>query len=183
MPERTQFITTELLNFISHMPSGNALELIVLKGHLLLEQQLDEIIRTIVAHGGLLAGARLTFDLRARLAQAMCWGQHENSFWEFIFALNSLRNDLAHCLGSGKIDAKLQRVMAAHEATLTPEEKAELQTLEAHDRLKHGILQTMGFLASYSTDAHMYRSRTDGIYEMLSKVSGAPAVGNGDKQG
>jgi hypothetical protein len=167
------YVTKELLDFLAHMPQGDDFILIVLKGHLLIEQMLEEIIRTIVAHGDMIEDVRMSFELKAKLAQAMCWGQHKNPFWNFIFSLNTLRNDLAHTLGSEKTDQKLGRVIASHEATLTDDEKAELAEAQTSDRLKHAVIQTMGFLRSYSTDAHMYRHRTDGMYAVLSEVQNA----------
>lgn len=159
--ERGQPLTTELLQYLTFMPQGDDLVLIVLKGHLLVEQQLEQIIQKVVAHGAVLDEARFTFAQKVLLAKSMCWSHHESPIWNFIEALNTLRNDIAHSLGSDKTDGRLQKALNKHEATLNPKELLEVADYSTANRLKHAVMITMGFLGSYLGDAMSYRRIND----------------------
>lgn len=148
-------------DYLEHMPEGNDLILIVLKGHLLIEQLLEQIIQTVVAHGAVLANHRFQFSQKVPLARSMAWSQRDNKLWDFIVALNTYRNDVAHSLGSEKSEARLKKVMEAHEATLTAEELNEVSGQSDADRLRHAIMLTMGFLGKFLEDAKAYRSIID----------------------
>jgi len=54
-------LDANLQRYAKHMPPGDDLTLIILKGHLLVEEVLERIIRTIVAPGDLLEDVRLSF--------------------------------------------------------------------------------------------------------------------------
>lgn len=162
-------LTTELLDYMAYMTPGDDLVLIVLKGHLLIEQLLDRIVQTIVAHGEMIDD-RFGFAHKLTLARAMCWSQEMNPIWAFIGALNSLRNDVAHSLGNDKTEGRLKRALDAHETFLGPEEVKEVAGFDTADRLKHAVMQTMGFLGSYLADAAAYRMTVDEMLEARRKM-------------
>lgn len=172
-------LTTELLQYLTFMPQGDDLVLIVLKGHLLLEQQLEQIIKQVVAHGDILDDARLTFVHKAVLAKAMCWTEHENSMWDFIDALNTLRNDIVHSLGNDKTDGRLQKALAKHEATLNAEEVKKVANFSTANRLKHAVMITMGFLGAYLGDATSYRVINDETQKARQYILGQVVKGKG----
>jgi hypothetical protein len=164
-------LMTEHLDFMAHMPTGDDLVLIVLKGHLLIEQQLERIIQTIVAHGQMIDDDQFGFALKCALARAMCWSQEKNPIWDFIGALNALRNDIAHSLGSDKTERRLKKALDAHESFLNAEEVNEIAEFGTPDRLKHAIMETMGFLGSYLADAGAYRMTVNEMYKARSSMN------------
>jgi hypothetical protein len=109
----------------------------------------------------LITDARLTFAQKQSMAKAMCWSQHTSPIWDFINALYTLRNDLAHSLGNDKTNNKLRRLLDAHEATLDSKQLEEVSELGPAGRLKDAIIHTMGFLGSYGNDAIAYRHAID----------------------
>lgn len=86
----------------------------ILRGHLLIEQFLNDFIREHVEHPDYLDKAGLRFVQKLRLSQAMYSGlvaprEDFTKMWELVTKLNSLRNDLAH-QGFGEMDqSKLRR--------------------------------------------------------------------------
>jgi hypothetical protein len=148
--------------FAEHMPEGDDLTLIVLKGHLLIEEMLERIIRTIVAHGDLLEDTKITFTQKAALARAMCWSQHNSDVWDLIFAINSLRNELAHQLESPKVENKTQRVIDLYLASLENlEVRKEDAAARRPNQLKSAVVYCMGFLGNFEGEARFYRSIND----------------------
>lgn len=86
-----------------HLPSGNDLTLIALKGHLLAEEALDDLIRFYCKQPEHLDDVEIRFFVKARIARALSGHIVWTGLWPLIDALNSVRNDLAHNLESPKL--------------------------------------------------------------------------------
>jgi len=85
-----------LERFKRHMPRGNDLTLIVLKGHLLLEEILTGIIEDNCRHPRALVEARLEFYQKLVLAKALLPLGQNNELWKGVEKVNSIRNKFAH---------------------------------------------------------------------------------------
>lgn len=82
--------------FAKLCPFGGDPMVVLLKGHLLLEEMLFEVIRAGIADAAPLEEARLTFAQTLRIARASA-GQFLNDLEaEAIGRINKLRNSLAH---------------------------------------------------------------------------------------
>lgn len=91
-----------------HLPAGNDLTLIALKGHLLAEEALDDLIRFYCNQPEHLDDVEIRFLVKAKIARALSGHIVWTGLWPLIDALNSVRNDLAHNLEGPKL---LIRVM------------------------------------------------------------------------
>lgn len=69
---------------------------IILKGHLLIEEQLRAIIRALVANPEHLDEARLTFANSLHLARAVAGHFNKGVCWSAAKQLNVVRNLIAH---------------------------------------------------------------------------------------
>jgi hypothetical protein len=71
---------------------------LVLRGHYILERDIDRIIRHIFFHPErILDGPFLfNFDRKVRLVRAMSRNASEHPHWDVVTALNALRNTIAH---------------------------------------------------------------------------------------
>lgn len=81
--------------------------LITLKGHLVIEEHLSDIISKFVHHSSEAENAKLSFHQKVFIARSMSLKENNNEVWDLILAINSLRNDLAHSLESNKRENKL----------------------------------------------------------------------------
>lgn len=88
--------------FFEHMPESGDPELILLKGHLLIEEVLTAIITAGVAKPQLLLKKHMQFETRARTARAVIRGEDRPELWEAVSSVNSARNALAHGLEPAK---------------------------------------------------------------------------------
>lgn len=77
--------------------------LIVLKGHLLAEETLDELIELRCAEPQHIEYARISFAIKITLARALCGDIVWKGSWPLLKKLNQLRNGLAHNLDSPKL--------------------------------------------------------------------------------
>jgi hypothetical protein len=95
-----------------HLPDGQDLTLLVLKGHLLVEAGLDDLIQAACPEPQQILGGRpLAFRLKMRIARALTGHVVYPGLWPMIDALNTLRNDLAHRLESPVLTKKIVEFM------------------------------------------------------------------------
>ncbi len=138
--------------------------LVVLKGHLLIEELLDEIIRKFIFHAVYLDSARLSFFQKLQVARSMSLDEHSNGMWEIAVRLNSLRNELAHALDSPKRNPKTQAVVEAYFAEANEDgHLALLRDKEEHVVLAFAVGYFIGFLHGFKSEAERFREFVDGV--------------------
>lgn len=89
---------------LAKLPSGDDLDLIVLKGHLLIEERLRDIVRVAISRRPeALDDSRLRFAQLSALARGMTY--EERFDWSFlaINKLNAIRNELVHDLDPPRV--------------------------------------------------------------------------------
>lgn len=99
-PKTSQHDIDSFRRFMTHMPDNSDLDLIILKGHLLIEEQLRAIVKErIRGHDALeLNNNNWSFYHVSHLAEALCHQEEEAVLWKCIAKLNRIRNDMAHNL-------------------------------------------------------------------------------------
>jgi hypothetical protein len=103
------------LHLISHLESDNA-ALIILKGHLVVEERLTAVIEKFVFHPKHLDKARLTFTQKLAIARSLSLDENKNSMWNFCEKLNALRNTLSHSLDGERRAKAMAAVKTAYVA-------------------------------------------------------------------
>lgn len=100
---------------------GADLHMILLRGHLLIEEALQSFIEQMVPNKAPLVRARLSFSQRLAVAEAL----HPDRdlfglgwIWSSIKALNGIRNMMVHSIAPAKFDHELDAFMLAIEQRL-----------------------------------------------------------------
>jgi hypothetical protein len=138
--------------------------LVVLKGHLLIEEQLDDIIRRFLFHPVYLDSARLSFSQKLHIARSMSLDEHSNSMWEIALKLNSLRNDFAHLLDANKRNLKTRALIDAYFKEANEDgHLALVRDQKEHVVLSFAVSYFMGFLSSFKAEVTRFRKIIDGI--------------------
>jgi hypothetical protein len=93
---------------IEHLPREiEAPILVVLKGHLLSEEIMHELLRKKLSHPEYISGARLTYAQTVSVCQAVADdGRHDKWIWGGLKKLNSIRNNYSHSLETTNIQTK-----------------------------------------------------------------------------
>jgi hypothetical protein len=129
------------------MPDVDDVSLIVLKGHLLIEEMLLELATLALEHPKHLA--KLSFHQLACLVRALVAEKPDDKCWELILQINSLRNRLAHKLEPPDLDQRIKRILALDKET-QPFEDMTLDKsavdFEPAEGLRHAIVSCMQFL-------------------------------------
>jgi hypothetical protein len=138
--------------------------LVVLKGHLLIEELLDEIISKFVFHPAYLDSARLGFAQKLQIARSMSLDEHSNNMWEIAIKLNSLRNELAHELESNKRNHKTQALIDSYfKEADDGEHLALVRDQKEHVVLAFAVSYFIGFLMTFKAEVIRFREVIDGI--------------------
>jgi hypothetical protein len=99
-----------------HMPRSRDLTLIVLKGHLLLEESIDHLLAALLRNSAALHPARLSVFARLCLVRALLPLSEE--MMKAAEGLNTLRNKLAHHLEHPDDPADFDRIPVARRLKL-----------------------------------------------------------------
>jgi hypothetical protein len=126
-----------LEQFLSHLPPGRDEELLVLKGHLLVERLVARYLRSRLPNPEQLEKVGLRFAQKVAVASAMSSEADEAWLWQAIFLLNQLRNELAHDLDKPRHAALLARFLTVVEKS--PELPELAPPAEIHERLHRAI--------------------------------------------
>jgi len=104
--------------FSTHLPDSDDLTLIVLKGHLLIEEEINSLLAQELKDSDSLFKARPSFSIKIAILRAV-FGKKRASQLNInaIDKLNTLRNDMAHNLSSSKLDKKLEAFINSMEIT------------------------------------------------------------------
>lgn len=113
---RSEYDITAYDYFTEHMPEDDAdLALVVLKGHLLIEQRVRAFVEARLLKPEALGQARLSSHQLICLAESLCLPNPEPAWlWEMVRKLNSLRNSLVHELTPVDIQDRINAFLAAY---------------------------------------------------------------------
>ena len=98
--------------FITMLPHGKDSVLVVLKGHLLIEEQLRQIVDEHVKKPRALVKARFSCSQVICLAEAFCSERAPLWLWDSLRKLNSLRNDIAHQIEPNEFQERIANIVS-----------------------------------------------------------------------
>ena len=140
--------------FSAHFPDTDDLALITLKGHLLVEEILDDIIIHHCKKPSVLSGVRIGFQLKAQIAHALVGDSLPHQVWPMVDALRVLRNELAHKLDSPKLEQVVSKFVAVTFGMIGQP--------DAHASVAQNLKMSMGYMYGYLA-AYEYRVRTGNL--------------------
>ncbi len=131
-----------------HLPPIGSFDLLILKGHLLIEEQLDALIAAFSRDARPLKTARLTFFQKLCVAEALCGSLPVS---KFIRQLNTLRNDLAHNLDTENIEARVDELLRIDREE---EFQRRASTRQRASHLRGALVYTIALLIGF-VDGHV----------------------------
>jgi hypothetical protein len=127
--------------------------LMVLKGHLVIEEKITAVIEKFLFHPEHIQ--RLRFAQKVALSRSMSLDEDKNSMWDLITKLNTLRNALAHSLkGEPRTNA-----MNALRAAYVKERDGQLESWEKDDEglLLSVLAMCLGFLGNFEQEIERFK--------------------------
>jgi len=144
-----------------HLRHVDESALVILRGHLVVEEALSEIIGTFVFHSEQLESARITFAQKVAIARSMSLDEHNNEMWQLVLAVNSLRNELAHALDSPKRVNKTKALIDLHKKLGGAMTIADGSEVPEHVLLSFAVSYSLGFLSGFIEEVRRLRSMLD----------------------
>lgn len=96
------------LCFLQEMANVKDEHLHIMRGHLLIEKKLRELLNDKVVKPDALSDARLTFTQVLCIVEALYWKENSDWLWQQIRKLNNIRNSLSHQLDPKKYDEAIK---------------------------------------------------------------------------
>ena len=135
-----------------HMPDTDDLSLIVLKGHLLIEEMLIDIRDKLLPHAEYLDSVNIGFNQLLHIIRSAIDSKHDHKSWDLIIEFNRLRNKLIHNLEPPKLKILLTQLFNLYSETQPSDEihfdKSREVELDTAEHLKHVVIDCMQFLLS-----------------------------------
>jgi hypothetical protein len=105
----------------------------IMTGHLLVEEQLWQVVRESVANPSALDDARLSFVQLVAMADAVAKDSSLKSCWRLVRRLNALRNRCAHQVEPARLEVELRGFIDDVRNERMPGTKGEAVTVTAHN--------------------------------------------------
>ena len=102
------------IDFLKHLPEDGDSVLLILKGHLLIENQIYLLIQNRLPKPDTLKPARLTSYQKICLAQALVsetQSSVDSWLWKAVIKLNELRNSIVHNLSVSDVEAGMSSLV------------------------------------------------------------------------
>jgi hypothetical protein len=147
---------------------------LVLRGHYVLERDIDRIIRYIFFHPERILAEPFVFnfDRKLRLARAMSRNASEHPHWDVVIALNALRNTIAHH-GYEDRQVKIERLRELCSKTAKLEKHEKEHGSGYMEVVTFAFALGTAFLAHIEEDLENLRQNIDGLIA-AAQESGQP---------
>lgn len=132
--------------------------LVVIKGHLLIEESLNYIIENFVHHSEFMNKAKLSFYQKINVARSMSLSEQDNTMWILIEKINTLRNDFSHRLESEKRDEKINLIISLYNSEMKNSEfEQDWEKEDFPEFLAFVISFCLGFLGNFEEEIKRFK--------------------------
>ncbi len=148
-PNLSKERSEEMMGFFKkHMPRTKDIALITLKGHLMAEDILDQIIIFHCISPKSYKDMNLSFSKKICMCEAILGKGILGNLAEMLNCLNSLRNELAHTLEDKKLEVKLSKfIESVNGEGCTLLKDSNLRSKQ----LKASISYMLGFMSAFES--------------------------------
>ena len=145
MPDSYDELLESLALPNTHIPAGKdlALEVIVLRAHLLIERQVKRVVEDRFLKPKAYDLSRTKFSAALRLAEALYGDQLPLWVWRAIQELGIIRNSLAHQLTDELLERRVQKLIkmvSENEPTYSDRNGSALENLKQCANILHSSL-------------------------------------------
>ena len=146
----------------------DAVAQVTLKGHLQIEELLEEVLSLYFFHTEHLEDARLSFFQKLCIARALALRKNQISIWKLISAINALRNDLAHSKSGPKRQQKISTIRQLYiEETKESSEFSDHAELPDEQLVAFACAVSIGFLHTFLEDSKAFKKHVEELDKRL----------------
>lgn len=137
------------------------LRLAVLEGHLIMEEQLDNFLSAALFNPSHVNLDLMNFHTKGNLALALAPGEDKDPFWAIVWALNQLRNKVAHERDAKEVEEKMAYLRKTYIAALHPRQAQDAEKQGDKEIVVEASLLCAGLFATLAMDAKGRRAVID----------------------
>lgn len=100
--------------FLMLLPRGQGIELLLLKAHLLIEEQVRQIVKERLKNPSVLDDARIECHQAICIAQAFFPPDFQPWLWDGLKKLNRIRNEIAHNVEPIGLDDRVEHLVTTY---------------------------------------------------------------------
>ena len=128
---------------------------------MIVEEALDGFIEASLFNPSQLNSVNPNFYTKGHLALSLSMDRDRDHFWAVFWAVNQLRNKIAHRLDSPEIDEKMKHLRKCYIDMLSPEQVPHAKSQSDKEIVDAACLVCAGFLATLKEDAKARRRTID----------------------
>lgn len=144
--------------------------LAVIKWHLLVEQELNAFVGAALSNPDYIEIDRMNFHPKGKLALALSLKEDKDPLWAVFWAINQLRNKIAHKLDSKEVEERMQYLRKTYIGTLGSNQKADAEKTTDAEIVADASILVMGLLTQLTMDAKGRRGIIDEHWKSRSEV-------------
>lgn len=146
-----------LLSFLRHFPRTDDTTLIILKGHLLLEEEINNLLHEMLANPDAIDGLQINFFIKTQFLRALIKNETLDNILDAAEKLNRLRNRLAHNLEPSGVDAAIRDFVTGADGRILGGEASPDQLLKRRIAFLCG--QLLRFRTEYRAARQILKNR------------------------
>ncbi|MCC5451498.1 hypothetical protein LMJ53_07095 [Rheinheimera sp. UJ51] len=145
---------------------------ILLKGHLVVEDLMNQALEAFVLHGEYIEDAKLQFHQKLELCKAISVGDNNNNMWNLIKKINVLRNALSHSLDPGRREKAVKSLASIYDQEFDPKTRVIDGLSEEAALCMASIMGSLGYLHSFLSETQRFESLVKTMDKIMNKGQG-----------
>lgn len=141
---------------------------ILLKGHLVIEDSMNQALEAFVLHGEHIKDARLQFNQKLKLCKAISC-DNKNNMWNLIEKINVLRNKLSHSLEPSGRKKAIESLASIYDQEFGPQTRVIDGMSEEAALCMAAITGSLGYLNSFLSEAQRFENLVISMDNILNK--------------
>jgi hypothetical protein len=144
---------------------------IILKGHLLAEDLMNQALEAYVLHGKHVEDARLQFNQKLELCKSISVSENKNNMWNLIKKLNVVRNALSHSLDVERREKAINSLRSIYDQEFDSQSRNIEGVSEEAALCMTAMGGALGFLHSFLSEAQRFEAIVNSMSLIMNKDS------------
>uniref|UniRef100_UPI004047FF57 hypothetical protein n=1 Tax=Aliarcobacter sp. TaxID=2321116 RepID=UPI004047FF57 len=130
---------------------------IILKGHLVIEDLMNESIKNFVFHAENIEEAKLQFHQKILLCKSMSTSNNKHNMWNLLKHINNVRNSLSHSLDKDRRNKVIKALQSNYDQEFDKETRSIKGLSDEAGLCIASIVGVLGFLHSFSNEIKRFK--------------------------
>lgn len=142
---------------------------ILLKGHLVAEDLMNQALEAFVLHGEHVEDARLQFNQKLELCKAISVSDNKNNMWDLIKKINVLRNALSHSLDPDRRKKAVESLASIYDQEFDPKSRIIDGMSEEAALCLAAIMGSLGYLHGFLSEVKRFEDIIKNLNNIMNK--------------